>query len=215
MAAQSSPGPANQPRRLHFPPASLSLNWGWVIRVALVAVLCYLLGPAFLLAWRKKKWSASSAWDAEERQRSVNSLALLYLLFYIPVLLFRSQIAQVWSFTFSHLPLATWIDQAAIWPPALSTTLYRWLLALPLVYLLANLLLYIDEFVMKVRREPVRVLLPEELARLSTSGTKQKAATKRPPRRPSTRSEDHTSQLQSPHHLVSPLLLKKKKRPTQ
>lgn len=185
MATPFPPDPSNQPTRLKLPQARLPLNWIRVLDVALTAVLCYLLGPVILLARRIKKSPRSSALDVNEWQRSVMRLAIVYLLLYVPVLLFRTQVAQIWSFIFTnlakwvHLPLTAYIAQVSLWPPTLSTTLYRWLLALPLVYFLVYILLYIDKFVVKTRRKSVSTVLQEELAQLSTSDTKHKAATKR------------------------------------
>jgi len=173
------------------PPSGFTPNWVRVFVTTLVFILGYLAGPTVLLSWRIKERAACSIWDADERQRSMRGSVLLYLLFYIPIFLFRSQIAQLWTFIFSHLslwlhlPLSAWVGLASIWPPTISTTLYRWLLALPLAYLLAYILQLIDELVGKTRREPVRVLLPEELAQLSSTGTKQKSETNRPHRSPS------------------------------
>jgi hypothetical protein len=188
MAAPFPSNPQNRPIRLKLPQSRLPLSWVRVFYVILASIFCYLLGQVVLLARRIKKSPESSTLDAKERRRSVKSSALLSLLLYIPVLLFRTQIAHIWSFIFTflarwlHHPLTTWIAQVAIWPPTLSTTLYRWLLALPLVYLLVYIFLITDEFVVKTRRESARIVLPEELEQLLTSDTKQKAATKRPHR---------------------------------
>src|SRR5260370_42682549 len=87
------------------PPSGFTPNWVGAFVTTLMVILGYLTGPTVLLSWRIKERAACSIWDADERQRSMRGSVLLYLLFYIPIILFRSQIAQLWTFIFSHLSL--------------------------------------------------------------------------------------------------------------
>jgi hypothetical protein len=206
MTALNPSEPPNQPQQQGLQseqpsPPRFTLHWESVFIATLTIILGYLTGPTVLLSWRIKKWGTCSTWDAEERQSSMDGSALLFLLLYIPIFLLRSQIAQLWTFVFSHLtqwvhlPQLAWVGQAAIWPLTPSTIFYRWLLALPLVYLLAYILQRIDKLVGITRREPVRVLLPEELAQLSSLGTRQKSTTKQ---RSRSTSMSNTSKQNSP-----------------
>src|SRR5947208_15469314 len=79
-------------------------------------------------------------------------------------------------------------------------------------------------FFLMIRRPPRSTLFPyTTLFRSSATRSPRSSPTRKPaPRSPSTRnrrrdlrSEEHTSELQSPDHLVCRLLLEKKKKTTQ
>jgi hypothetical protein len=78
----------------------------------------------------------------------------LSLLCYLPGILFRHQLTTLWS----HLPA---LGESSIFPPTFDNLLFRWVIALPLVYLLAWLVEVIRP---KTIRRPQRVLLPGERA---------------------------------------------------
>ncbi len=153
------------------PPPGRAVHWGTICKRIGQLVLWYLLGPAPFLGQEIKEETAAPTWDARERQKSLDGSAFLFILLYIPLILFRGQVAWLWTglfFVFSqwtHLPLLAWLGQASIWPPTPSTMLYRWALALPLTRFFAWIL-YHTRKKEKSAPAPRRVLLPEELARL-------------------------------------------------
>ncbi len=168
------------------PPRGRAAHWGTIYKRIGQLALWYLLGPAPFLAQAIKDETTAPTWDARERQKSLDGSAFLYILLYVPLILFRGQVAWLWTglfFVFSqwtHLPLLVWLGQAALWPPTPSTMLYRWALALPLTQFIAWILY-------RVQRKkgsaptPRRVLLPEELARLPRPRTPAAQKPKRAP----------------------------------
>lgn len=168
------------------PPSGRATHWGTICKRIGQLVLWYLLGPAPFLGQTIKEEAAAPTWNARERQKSLDGSAFLYILLYIPMILFRGQVAWLWTFAFAHLsqwthlPLLTWLGQTAIWPPTPSTMLYRWSLALPLTQLIAWIL-YRTQGKKGSAPAPRRVLLPEELARLPRPRTPAAQKPKRTP----------------------------------
>jgi hypothetical protein len=175
VSPTEGPAPSLQQQALPTAPSpqpEQGVDWDRILDCILTGLLVVLFGPIVFRARALKAWVQASAWEAHERQRTLNGSAFLYLLLYIPIFLFHQQIAWLWRWLFAlfsqwtHLPLSAWIGTAALWPP-LSSTLYRWLLSIPLTYLLARTLQAIDDYEGKTAPQPARVLLPEELVQLA------------------------------------------------
>jgi hypothetical protein len=103
--------------------SAVTLYFAW-------ALLIWLVGPVFFPALLIRRWAASPVWDAHERWIYVKDAAFLSLLCYLPGILFRHQLTTIWS----HLPA---LGESSIFPPTFDNLLFRWVIALPLVYLLA------------------------------------------------------------------------------
>lgn len=212
--ASPTEGPAHYLHQQALPTApspqpEQGVDWDCVLDRILTGLLVVLFGPIVFRARALKAWVQASAWEAPERQRTLNGSAFLYLLLYIPIFLFHQQIAWLWNWLFAllsgwtHLPLSAWMGTAALWPP-LSSTLYRWLLSIPLTYLLARTLQAIDDYEGQTTPQPARVLLPEELVQLAP-----------PPRAKQTKAPAHrTSATNAPAAQAVPPL-KKRKSPTR
>jgi len=197
--AASAPAPptsSDQPAALHqqelpLAPSSpfsigLSSPWNTICKRIGQLLLWYLLGPTPFLALKIKKKATAPTWDERERLTSLKGSAYLYPLLYIPLILLHSQVAWLWTFAFAHLsqwthlPLLGWLGQAAIWPLTPSAMLYRWVLALPLIQLIAWILYRVQRKKGSIPA-PKRVLLPEELARLPRPRTPAAQKQKRAP----------------------------------
>src|SRR5215216_7575909 len=90
-------------------------------------------------------------------------------------------------------------------------------MTLELVFLLHSLLFFLSFifFFLMIRRPPRSTLFPyTTLFRSTWRVLPRPPVTRRPSERHPSRSEEHTSELQSPDHLVCRLLLEKKNRTT-
>src|ERR1051326_3925864 len=73
------------------------LDWPADLRSILpVALFVMLTGSLLFLAYALQDWCAASIWDAEDRWRGTRALALTLLLAYLPLLLFRADLAHLW-----------------------------------------------------------------------------------------------------------------------
>ncbi len=122
------------------------LDWPADLRYILpVALFVMLTGPLLFLAYALQDWCAGSIWDAEDRWRGTGALALTLLLAYLPLFLFRADIAHLWPHFFG--------------PPTWHNLLLWWCGCVPLAPALALFSERVDP-----RTKPLeRVLLPSEM----------------------------------------------------
>src|SRR6266705_4206853 len=86
------------------------------------------------------------------------------------------------------------------------------LLFVPSSFFLFSLIIFFFFFFLMIRRPPRSTLFPYTTLFRSSRETPGSTSPWRPARTPPTRSEEHTSELQSPYDLVCRLLLEKKKK---
>jgi hypothetical protein len=130
----------------------ITMSWRTVAQGLASFLLFWLIGPVIFLALLIQRWAAAPIWDARERWTSVKGSALLSLLWYLPAILLSKELTSLWS----RVPA---LGEASIFPPEFANMLYRWVMALPLVYLLAWIFEVISP---KTVWHPRRVLLPGE-----------------------------------------------------
>ena len=128
--------------------------------------LLYLIGPFTLLyAVGIHMYVTDSAWQVAKRWARMNGVALLSLLWYLPIIVFHASLGSLWTSLFTaiarwvHLPILIWFSGITIFPPVLSSTLLRWLLSLPLAGLLTHLLEMVQP---RTIWETKRIITPEE-----------------------------------------------------
>ena len=117
------------------------------VKWAAILILLYLIGPFTLLyAMGTHMYVTGSPWQVAKRWTRMNGVALLSLLWYLPIIVFHASLGSLWTFLFTtiarwtHLPILIWFGGITIFPPVPSSTLLRWLLSLPLSGLLTHLL---------------------------------------------------------------------------
>lgn len=141
--------------------------------------LLYLIGPFTLLyAVGIHTSITGSAWQVAKRWARMNGVALLSLLWYLPIIVFHASLGSLWTSLFTiiagsaHLPILIWFGGITIFPPVPSSTLLRWLLAFPLAGLLTNLLEAVQP---RTIWETKRIITPEEQGVLAAAqATKEK-----------------------------------------
>jgi hypothetical protein len=167
MSTANAPNPMPQPMQAPSPtspepwyrPLSPYAKWGSLL------LLFYLIGPVILYAKGTQKYAAGPSWQAEKRWAKVNGSTFLSLLWYVPIILFHAPLASFWTtlfITFAqwlHLPLLAWLGGTSLIPPLPSSTLLRWVLALPLAGLLA---VCIEMMQPRTTWQTKRIVTPEE-----------------------------------------------------
>ncbi len=139
-----------------------TVNWSTVALGLALFLLFWLIGPVIFPALLIQGRAAAPIWDAKERWTSVRGSAFLSLLCYLPTILLHQQLTSLWS----HAPA---LGEASIFPPTFANVLFRWVMALPLVYLLAWIVEVISP---KTVWHPKRVLLPDEQALVASTESK-------------------------------------------
>jgi len=138
-----------------------------------ILVLLYLIGPFTLLyTVGIHMYVTGSAWQVAKRWARMNGVALLSLLWYLPIIVFHASLGSLWTSLFTaivrwiHLPILIWFGGITIFPPVPSSTLLRWLLSLPLAGLLTHLLEAVQP---RTVWETKRIITPEEQGALAAA----------------------------------------------
>lgn len=134
-------------RRLHdLYKGDAELDWRSDRRYILFALLLVIpTGPLIFLVYSIQDWSAGSRWDYEDRWNGTKAFAVTFILAYIPLIIFRSDLIQYWP---RFLGASVW-NNPILW----------WCLCMPLSPAIALL----SERVDPRTKPPERVLLPSEL----------------------------------------------------
>ncbi len=122
----------NQQHR-HAHEQDLEFDWRGALASIPMIALFWFTGPLLLIAWLLQRWASASIWRAQDRWASLKTLAWMLPLLYIPVGIFRLQLALLWAHL--HLP-----GDFLLWPPTFSALFARSILALPLAPVLTLIL---------------------------------------------------------------------------
>jgi hypothetical protein len=156
---------------LHF-----QMKWFKAAQWVEMFMLFYLFGPVIFSARRLQQKASAQFWQTSHRWAIVQRTAFLSLLWYIPLMFFRTPLTAFWAAPFLavsrmlHFPALAMFGAIALFPPTPMNMLFRWFLALPLASLLACFFELIQPLTSKSLR---RVLTLEEQAQLANSRTKQ------------------------------------------
>jgi hypothetical protein len=137
--------------------------------VSLISSL-YLIGPVTFVVRSIQLEASAQVWQADKRWANTVGSALLSLLWYVPVFVFHTALARLWTYLFAtsaeflRLPFVALLGGTTLWPPTPMNLLLRWLLALPCASLLACAL---EMFHPETRWEPRRVVSVEEALELA------------------------------------------------
>ncbi len=154
-------------RRLHdLYRGDVDPDWPSDLRYILpVVIFVILTGPLIIWVYAMQDWCAGSSWDSEDRWQGTRAFAVTFLLGYLPLILFRGDLAQFWPHVFGA--------------PGWHNPLLWWCWCVPLAPALALLSERLDP-----RTKPLeRILLPSELPPPQPTPAQEKSSPVRTARR--------------------------------